>query len=632
MSLKSAFSAFRHSVRGKLTAVVLLTTTIAVLVAGGAMLQYDLRVYRSSWVSDLGTQADILALSTAPALIFDDHEAALRNLNALRARPEVSAAALYLPDGSLYAQYTRSGAGPPQRLPAQAPTAARITGERVVLIQPIIQKSERIGSIYLAARYDERARIDAYLGIFALVLALAVAVALVLSTALHRVITAPLEAMAEVARKVVQHADYSPRAQATKDPEIAVVVEAFNRMLAEVQSRTEAMREADRRKDEFLATLAHELRNPLAPIRNAVKLLEVAGTDERDRQWGQGVIARQVQQMALLLDDLLDVSRITRGRLELKKGHVELATLVAAAIETARPLIDGKHHTLVTTLPPEPIELEVDPLRLSQALSNLLTNAAKYTDEGGRITLTASRVEEGLLIRVEDTGIGLSAAAIPKLFEMFSQVQSTKDRAEGGLGIGLALVRGLIELHGGTVEAHSPGPGLGSVFSLHLPSSCLTPSEAHRAERLATPEPLHRPRCKVLVLDDNRDSADSLALLLEVSGYEVRVANSGPQALELSRRFEPAVLLLDIGLPGISGHEVARRIRQQPWGRHALLIAVTGWGQQEDRERTRAAGIDYHLTKPVDPNQLLQILEAFCERLRSPPDAYRSSQTAERMP
>ena len=619
-SWSERFHRLRYSVRGKLLAVVVATTVIAVLVSGVAMLSHDLMVYRRSWTSDLSTQANILALSTAPALLFNDRDTATRNLSALQARLEVQVAAIYNRNGTLYAKYARAGTNAP---PAQLdhPTfGSRIAGESIELIQPILNKGERLGTIFLIARYDVRGRINAYFGIFGLVIALSVLVALVLSAVLQRVITNPLDAMADVARQVVEREDYTPRAQPSKDIEIGVVVAAFNRMLDEVQHRTlalkqtqEALREADRRKDEFLATLAHELRNPLAPIRHAVKLLELPAANERQRQWGRDVIARQVQRMALLLDDLLEVSRITRGRLELKKTHVDLPSLVAAAVETARPLMEAKQHRLETVLPSEPVELEVDPLRISQALSNLLTNSAKYTDVGGRISLTATLDEtRQLAISVTDTGIGLSPQALPRLFEMFSQVESPVDRAEGGLGIGLALVKGLIELHGGTVEAYSAGLGHGSRFTIHLPSSAVSHGKLTTAVVGGTTaglQPGHRPR--ILLADDNRDAVESLALVLQMAGYEVYPTHSGLQALDVGARARPDVFILDIGMPEISGYELASRIRRQPWGRDALLIALTGWGQREDKERSREAGFDQHLTKPVDPDQLERLLQDF---------------------
>jgi signal transduction histidine kinase/CheY-like chemotaxis protein len=581
----------RYSVRGKLIAVVVATTIIAVLVAGVAMLSHDLTVYRKSWLSDLSTQASILALSTAPALLFDDRDTATRNLSALQARPEVLVAALYNRKGALYARYVRPGASMPPALLTRPSFGSQIEGERIQLIQPILRQGEWLGTIYLRARYDVQGRINAYFGIFGLVILLSVLVALILSAVLQRVITDPLDAMADVARQVVEREDYTPRAQPSQDIEIGVVVAAFNRMLDEVQHRTlalkqtqEALREADRRKDEFLATLAHELRNPLAPIRHAVKLLELPNVDERQRQWGRDVIARQVQRMALLLDDLLEVSRITRGRLELKQSHVDLPSLVAAAVETARPLIESKQHKLEIVLPQEPVELDVDPLRISQALSNLLTNAAKYTDIGGHITLTAALdPARCLTISVADTGIGVNSQNIPRLFEMFSQVESPVDRAEGGLG------------HG-------------SRFTIRLPATAVSRRQAGDTASSTDQAPLPRHRSRILLADDNRDAVDSLAMVLQMAGYEVYPTHSGMEALEVGARVQPEVFILDIGMPQISGYELASRIRQQPWGQDPLLIALTGWGQQEDKERSRSAGFDHHLTKPVDPDQLDSLL------------------------
>jgi signal transduction histidine kinase/CheY-like chemotaxis protein len=458
--------------------------------------------------------------------------------------------------------------------------------------------------------------------------------------------------MARVAREVVTRRDYSLRAHSTSDDEIGFVVEAFNSMLDEVQARARALeqsnaaltsevqirqtaevalaransrlestmaalREADRRKDEFLATLAHELRNPLAPVIHAVKLMESPAADEPQRQWGREVIARQVQRMALLLDDLLDVSRITRGRLELRKDYVDLQSLVNSAVETARPLIDAKNHTLTVDLPADPVVLEVDPLRLSQALSNLLTNAAKYTDAQGQIKLTALQDAEGLVVRVSDNGIGIESVVIKGLFEMFSQIDSAIDRAEGGLGIGLALVKGLVALHGGTVQATSPGLGQGSDFTIRLPRPVVVERRATGSNKPPSAAILAGPRGKVVVADDNRDAADSLKLLLELSGYDTFVAYNGQQALDFGAREQPSAFILDVGMPDMTGYEVARRIRQHAWGRSALLVAVTGWGQDDDKERAKAAGFDHHFTKPVNPEAVEQVLVASL-RMRPP--------------
>jgi PAS domain S-box-containing protein len=372
-----------------------------------------------------------------------------------------------------------------------------------------------------------------------------------------------------------------------------------------------ALLEADRRKDEFLATLAHELRNPLAPIRNAVRILDSDAADERQRKWGREVISRQVQRMSLLLDDLLDVSRITRGQLELKKDYVELKSLVSVAVETARPLMDAKKHQLVVRLPPDSIRLEADPLRLSQVIGNLLTNAAKYTDQGGRIELDARIENAELRITIRDNGIGLSEHVMPGLFTMFSQVNSAVDRAEGGLGIGLALVKGLVALHGGRVEVRSDGLGTGSEFIVYLPRRLLAPPAA-----VAPPEePAHGAanasnvrRGRVLVVDDNRDAAESLGVVLRFMGYEVSIAYGGAEALEVAARERPRAAIIDIGMPGMSGHEVARRMRLEAWGRNATLVALTGWGQETDKQAARAAGFDNHLTKPVDPEDVEAVL------------------------
>ncbi|WP_049871286.1 hybrid sensor histidine kinase/response regulator [Ramlibacter tataouinensis] len=364
------------------------------------------------------------------------------------------------------------------------------------------------------------------------------------------------------------------------------------------------LRDADARKDRFLATLSHELRNPLAPIRTAAELLARPTLAADQLALARQVIQRQVGHMALLLDDLLDVARITQGKLELRRERVALAAIVDSAVEAVRPLIERKQHRLRIELPARALELEADPLRLSQVLANLLTNAAKYTDAGGCITLAAA-AEGGLLrLEVRDTGIGLAPEALPGLFRMFSQVREASDRSEGGLGLGLALVRALVELHGGSVAAGSAGPGQGSTFTVRVPLPAATgPS---RPDSPATA--LEQAGRKVLVADDNRDAADTLALLLEADGHQVRVAYDGRTAVSLARAFQPDAALLDIGMPELNGHEVARALRQEPWAQGLVLVAVTGWGQAEDRRIAREAGFDHHVTKPVEPAALDRLL------------------------
>ena len=366
-----------------------------------------------------------------------------------------------------------------------------------------------------------------------------------------------------------------------------------------------ALREADRRKDEFLATLAHELRNPLAPIRQATHVARAPAATESQVHWAYGVIERQVQNMARLLDDLLDVSRITRGRMEIRKERVELQAILDAATEIARPAIEARQHKLTVECPPGTM-LYADPLRLAQVIANLLTNAAKYTNPQGQIRVTARHDGDELILQVSDTGIGISAEMLPRIFQMFVQVESVIDKSEGGLGIGLALARGLTELHGGSLEAQSGGLGHGSTFTLRMPldQSTVAPVPDNASGAAATAVRSRR----VLLADDNVDSAQSLAMLLELQGHQVEVVHDGASALRRLEEIRPEFALLDIGMPEVNGYEVARRTRAQPWGATIKLIALTGWGQEQDRREALEAGFDDHLVKPVDTGLLMQRL------------------------
>jgi CheY-like chemotaxis protein/two-component sensor histidine kinase len=373
-----------------------------------------------------------------------------------------------------------------------------------------------------------------------------------------------------------------------------------------------ALQERDRRKDEFLATLAHELRNPLAPLVNGLAILR-RGADPATAERARGVMERQLAHMVRLIDDLLDVARITQGKLLLRREAVGLASVIQSAIEASRPLIERAQHHLSVTLPASPLILHGDPTRLAQAFSNLLTNAAKYTDPGGQIWLGAEQQGGEVVVRVRDSGIGIPAAHLPGIFDMFSQVTAALERSQGGLGIGLSLVRGLIELHGGSVAARSEGPGMGSEFSVRLPL-LLGPAQA--AEAPGSGEVPSPPRRRVLVVDDNVDAAESLAAMLQLSGHSVEIAHDGRQAAQAAEASHPDVVLLDIGLPEMNGYEVARYIRERPWGRDLVLVALTGWGQEEDRRRSAEAGFDHHLTKPVAPAAIEQLLAGLAERSR----------------
>jgi signal transduction histidine kinase/CheY-like chemotaxis protein len=360
---------------------------------------------------------------------------------------------------------------------------------------------------------------------------------------------------------------------------------------------------ADRQKDEFLATLAHELRNPLAPIRTAVHLLSLPTASDSVRSRAVEIVGRQVGHMSRLLDDLIDIARITQNRLVLRSEWVQVQNVVDSAMETARPLADAKHHVLSARVAQPQQRVFADPVRLAQILSNLLNNAAKYTDPGGRVTLDVQGEGEWLRFAVTDTGIGMNAEALENVFAMFAQEQAALDRSEGGLGIGLALAKGLVELHGGSISATSAGPGAGSCFEVRLPLT--VPSADGRAASAGATAASEGPGRVILLADDNVDSAEVLAELLRLEGHEVRVAHDGVLAVAHATELRPQVLVLDIGMPGLNGYEVAQQVRAQPWGADMLLIAVTGWGQDEDRRRALAAGFDLHFTKPFAPDQLL---------------------------
>jgi PAS domain S-box-containing protein len=372
-----------------------------------------------------------------------------------------------------------------------------------------------------------------------------------------------------------------------------------------------ALREADRRKDVFIATLSHELRNPLAPIRNAARLLESADLTDEELQRSRLIISRQVRHMASLLDDLLDISRITRDVLTLKKEIVGLRGLFEAAVETARPAIEAKNHFLEVGWPPDSLRIDADPVRLTQVITNLLTNAAKYTDPEGQIFLGYRTKGKSVIIQVRDNGIGLAPEMLTKVFDMFSQVTPTTKQADGGLGIGLALVKGLVHLHGGRVEALSDGLESGSEFVLYFPDSLV---EAAPAPIVSEPplEPLPV-ALRILIADDNRDSAESLGMLLELSGHDVFIAHDGLEALAVAARERPDAALLDIGMPGLDGYEVAASVRREPWGARMTLIAITGWGQEDAKRMAQTAGFDHHLTKPMD-SVLLESLLAQVKR------------------
>ena len=387
---------------------------------------------------------------------------------------------------------------------------------------------------------------------------------------------------------------------------------AVARDVTERKRHEQSLQEADRRKNEFLAMLAHELRNPLAPIRNALQILRINASRENQRpedeavQVASAMMERQVAQMVRLVDDLLDVSRISRGKIALRTQRIELSSTIYAAVEVIRPQCDLMEHTLTVTLPNEPIFLNADPTRLAQVVGNLLNNACKFTDKGGHIWLTVERKGTQAVIRVRDNGIGIAADQLPRIFEMFTQLDTSLERSGSGLGIGLTLVKNLVEMHDGMVEVQSLGIGHGCDFTVRLPILLDAPEPPPLPIRTELPPTTAR---RILVVDDNRDAATTLAMLMRLTGNVTHIAYDGLQAVAAAETFRPDVILLDIGLPKLNGYEACRKIREQPWSKSIAIVALTGWGQDDDRRKSQEAGFDGHLVKPADHAVLVKLLE-----------------------
>ena len=681
-------------VRDRLIAMALTTTAAALLLCTGAMLIYDLSTFQRGWIDDMQTQAELIALASAPAINFNDAPAARKNLEMLKARPEILAGALYNSGGKLFASYAQSALQTPVFLSAPGALGAEIVNGSLTLYHPIFEHGERIGTVYLEARYRVGERVASYGSILAAVMLCSLLLAALVASRLQRGITEPLAEVTSAARAVMQRRDFSLRVPCTAPGEIGTLVDAFNAMLAEVeksasgllatnrtleremavrQDAERALRLADRRKDEFLATLAHELRNPLAPIRTGLDIMRINPSDAGADQRARAIMERQLRQMVRLVDDLLDVSRINTGKLTIKREAVDLQQVIHDAVEIVRPLVEQQSHVLAAAPLARPLPLDGDPTRLTQILSNLLNNAAKYTPRGGRITLD---VEVGaqhdgaapqVRIHVRDNGIGIAPAMREAVFQMFVQADASLERTTAGLGVGLSLARRLAELHGGSLAVHSMGLGHGSEFVLTLPlavaatevtpnpatapmaAPALAPLAEVSAEKAPRPlatrgaVPTHAATAtaratpmvtnalpdanvnpnlnanlktndsasasrRILLADDNVDFVDSMGALLASHGHIVSVAYDGREALNDAAAFAPDFAFLDIGLPGMNGYDLARALRALPSMRHTALVAVTGWGQQKDRDMAKEAGFDAHLVKPVSFEQIEHML------------------------
>ncbi len=611
------------TLRGQLTFASMATTFVALLLTAGALLGYELNTYRRTWVEDLHAQADLIARATAPAIVFDDRKAATENLALLGSRHRIRAAAIYRSGGPPFAEYR---ADPGQAIPPLDPGGAgareRFAATTLEVVYPVEQDNRRIGSVFVRAEHDIGDRTLGYAAILAVVSFVSLLLASFLFGRLQRVVTDPLARVSEVAQRVMARRDWSLRAPPARNRDIAALVDAFNAMLDEVKKATgelehETMERrqaearlqlADRRKDEFLATLAHELRNPLAPMGNATTMIRLAQGDARMREKGVAILERQLRHIVRLIDDLLDVSRITTGKLSLQVENLDLVEVIHAAVELAEPACVERGLALRVDVPAQRCVVLGDSARLLQVLSNLLGNAARYTPQGGRVRLALRSRPESFEIDVEDNGIGIAREMQQRVFDLFEQADKSLERGNTGLGIGLTLARQIVELHGGEIHLRSEGIGHGTTFTVRLPRPAEPPGATSEAQAPQIPPPPGRP-LRILVADDNVDFAWSLSVLLESAHHQVRVVHDGVDALQAMRTDPPDVAILDVGMPRMNGYEVARLVRAEIPA-PIVLIALTGWGQATNREAALRAGFDRHLVKPVSPAELLALIRA----------------------
>ncbi|MEJ7687071.1 MAG: ATP-binding protein [Variovorax sp.] len=742
------------SIRQKLNIILTTTTAVALLLAGLALVLFDLRSRLLTIEGDLVALADMIALVSSPAMVFDDPKVASENLSVLRARSQIAAAALFDQEGRLFASFQGSAKRPAPLPTRTEPAGVIVDAEWVKVWRPVMAQQEVVGTVHLMTRHNLWARSLEYLGVLALVLTLSLLAALALANRLQRSVTGPVLAISKVAREILDQRDFSLRAKKVSSDEVGSLVDVFNAMLDELGSRArtlehanqalresderyqlavrgssaglwdwdmvadtmfysprfksalgygedefpnrlssmrsvtndedvpllrealrahlsddrpyhvecrmqlkggawrwflitgaalkdgmgkpfrmagsviditerkeaeQVVREANRAKDEFLATLAHELRNPLAPIRTG---LDILSRDEKNgpvSRRTRETMKRQLAHMVRLIDDLMDISRINSGKIRLETSRINLSAVLETAVELSRPGIDARAHQFSVDIQRGNISLMGDATRLAQAVGNLLNNAAKYTPAGGRVTLRAWQEDAVAVVEVGDTGTGIPAEMCERVFSLFTQVGRTLDNAQGGLGIGLYLVRTLVEMHGGTVTAASAGLGRGSTFTLRVPCLNQVPSAGaslndDAGSRCAVP-PL-----KVLVVDDNADAAEALATALAITGHSTHMVHDGREVLEAARGFRPDAVLLDIGLPGLNGYEVAEQLRADAGLGKVVMIAITGWGSDTDRGRAKEAGFDHHLTKPVDFATLEALLRGAIESSRAAGD------------
>ena len=610
------------SLRKQLTKAFMLTTLVAFALNAGLIVAYEFERYREEAVAELHTQETILAKALVPSLVFNDPEAAAQQLSSLEERRDVLAAEVFSANGRPFAQYRRTPLVPAS-LPAQNPLpslGSRFSNDELEMAYDVFHDGERVGTLYLRARHDVLKRLGSYAVIQALVMAVSLGLALVVFGRVRGRIVEPIARVAKVAETVISERDWKLRAPAAETREIDALVQAFNGMLAEVEANSSELRRevaereraeqdlraGDRRKDEFLATLAHEIRNPLAPMMNALSLLRREDTLPKVRDKALGILDRQLRHVIRLIDDLLDVSRITTGKLSLQMSNVDLNQVLRSALELIEPVARARRLELEAAIPASPCWVIGDSARLLQVFSNLLSNACRYTPEGGRIDVGTRSDSHGVGVDITDTGVGIEPAFQERVFELFEQGDKSLERGNTGLGIGLTLSRQLVLLHGGTIRVASDGIGRGSTFTVELPTAVSAPqnlAEVPAAGNLQSLAGIH-----ILVADDNVDFAESLQVALESAGIAVRTVNDGRAALAAAQAHEPDLAILDIGMPGLNGYDLARALRADAATTAIVLFAVSGWGQASDKDLASQAGFDRHFVKPVTPEALLEAI------------------------
>ncbi len=621
-------------IRRKLTLVNLLTSGIAVLLVCLAFFAYEIAVFRRGLLEQTATQANVIGYNVASALLFADPAAAATTLAALRAEPAIEGAAIYDEHGARFASWdnpvTPDVPALPDRVGARA-TAASFAGGRLLVTRPIVADDAPIGTVAIVASLGGlRQRLVGYASIAALVLVAAIAAAIAISWALQGQISQPILDLVDTTRTVSAHKDYSLRAPPGGRDEIGLLVASFNDMLAAIQARDDELKDArdaadagNRAKDEFLAVVSHELRTPLTPILTWTRLLASGALDADKTTRAIESIDRSARAQAQIIDDLLDVSRIVAGKVRLDLQQVEPGPILEAAIDSTRPTAEAKGIRIQTLLDPRVGQVAADPGRLQQVFWNLLTNAIKFTPKGGRVQVQLRRINSHVEVTVSDTGQGIHPEFLDQVFERFRQADSTTKRAHGGLGLGLAIVRQLVELHGGTVRVDSPGEGQGATFTIDLPLSLLrvAPS-SDRTHPTASSSPVpfspshdQLAGVRILVVDDEPDSLETVRTVLAMCGGDVRTASSAAEGIATLRAWLPDVLISDIGMPEEDGYGLIRQVRQLPpaQGGNVPALALTAYARVEDRLRVLEAGFQMHVPKPIEPAELVALVTTLTE-------------------